>query len=327
MKLSVYLLFQIIDMRAVVITEYGPAERLELREVEKPRPNENQILIRVKGIGINPVDTKIRAGTSGMCKNISLPAVLGFDVSGVVEAVGSNVADFKIDDEVMGCIGFPGLGQTYAEYALADPQHLALKPSNISYEEAAAVPLAGLTAYQAIHDHLKVQAGERILIQAAAGGVGHLAVQFAKIVGAVVSGTASEKNLVFLDNLGVDQPIDYQKTEFEEVVAELDAAIDAMGGEILYKTILSVKKGGRVVCLPSSTKDDPTAVKLAKERGIELVWPLMYTDRKQINRIAELLQQDDLIVKVGKPFALDEVVEAHKQLESHHTQGKVVIRI
>lgn len=312
-------------MQAVVLPEYGPASKLNFRNIEKPVNNDDQVLIKVKAAGINPVDTKIRTGTSGVCKRITLPAIIGFDVSGTIEVVGSNVSDFKVGDEVMGCIGFPGLGKTYAEYAVAKPIDLAIKPTNVSFDEAAAVPLAGLTAYQAIHDHLKVQAGQHILIQAAAGGVGHLAVQFAKQTGAKVSGTASKGNLVFLEELGVDQPIDYKNTLFEDVVGELDAAVDAMGGEILYRTIRSVKNGGRVVCLPSSTKDDPTAIKLAKERDIELIWPIMYLDQQQMKHFAELLTQHQITVHIDKVFQLDKIIDAHKQIESHHTKGKIVV--
>lgn len=312
-------------MQAVVLSEYGPAAKLELKEIEKPFYDEDQVLVRMKAAGINPVDTKIRAGSSGMCKKISLPVILGFDLSGTIHAVGKNVEEFRVGDKVMGCVGFPGLGKTYANYVMAEPVHLTLIPENIGFEEAAAIPLAGLTAYQAIHDHLQVKSGQRILIQAAAGGVGHLAVQFAKLAGAVVSGTASEENLDFLKELGVDQPIDYKKTKFEDIVGELDAAVDAMGGEILYRTLGCVKKGGRVVCLPSSTKDDPVAIELAKEREIELTWPLMYTDEKQMQHIAALLGQELIKVKIDKVFPMEKVVEAHEQIESHHTTGKVVI--
>lgn len=312
-------------MQAVILSEYGPASKLELKEVEKPFYNDDQVLVKMRAAGINPVDTKIRAGSSGMCAKISLPVILGFDLSGTIEAVGKNVQEFKIGDRVMGCVGFPGLGKTYADYVMAEPVHLTLMPENIDFEEAAAVPLAGLTAYQAIHDHLQVKSGQRILIQAAAGGVGHLAVQFANLAGASVSGTASEENLDFLRELGVDQPIDYKKTKFEDAVDELDAAVDAMGGEILYRTLRSVKKGGRVVCLPSSTKDDPVAIELAKEREIELIWPLMYTDKKQMQHIASLLEQEKIKVRIDKVFPIEKVVEAHQQIESHHTTGKVVI--
>jgi NADPH:quinone reductase-like Zn-dependent oxidoreductase len=314
-------------MKAAIINEFGDAELLQITEVDKPEINDNEVLIKVKATGINPVDTKVRAGTSGVSKQIKLPAILGWDVSGVIENVGKNVSGFKSGDEVFGCIGFPGLGKTYAEYTVANPELLAKKPPNISFEEAAAVPLAGLTAYQAINEELKVSAGQKVLIQAAAGGVGHLAVQFAKINGAYVIGTASEKNEKFLKSIGLDQFIDYKKQKFEEIVHDVDAALDAMGGEILHRTISCVKQGGIVVCLPSSTKNDPKAIQLANERNIKLIWPMMRPDGEEMRIIARLLEEKKLKVYVDKIFTLDQIIWAHKAVETHNTKGKVVVKV
>lgn len=314
-------------MKAVILNEFGEAEKLEIVEVPKPVINDDEVLIKVASAGINPVDTKVRAGTSGMAKYLKLPVILGWDVSGVIAKAGAKVTGIKDGDAVFGCIGFPGLGSAYAEFTIADPKVLAKKPNNISFEEAAAVPLAGLTAYQAINDHLQVKPGQRVLIQAAAGGVGHLAVQFAKIDGAYVVGTASEKNKQFLKSLGVDLFIDYKNEKFEEIVHDADAAIDAMGGVILYRTIACVKPGGIIVCLPSSTKDDPKALVLSKERGVKLIWPMMHTDGKQMQIIAELLEQKKLKVFIDKIFTLDQIVWAHKAVETHSTKGKVVVKV
>jgi NADPH:quinone reductase-like Zn-dependent oxidoreductase len=314
-------------MKAAIIDEFGDADVLKITEINKPEINGDQVLIKVKSTGINPVDTKVRAGTSGISKKIKLPAILGWDVSGIIQIVGKNVQSFKSGDEVFGCIGFPGLGKTYAEFTVADPQLLAKKPYNISFEEAAAVPLAGLTAYQAINEELKVSSGQKVLIQAAAGGVGHLAVQFAKINGALVIGTASEKNEKFLKSIGVDQFIDYKKEKFEERIQDVDAALDAMGGEILYRTISCVKRGGIVVCLPSSTKNDPKAIELANERNIKLIWPMMRPDGEQMRLIASLLQDKKMKVSVDKIFTLDQITWAHKAVETHQTKGKVVVKV
>lgn len=314
-------------MKAVILNEFGKAEKLEIAEVPKPEINDDEVLIRVVAAGINPVDTKVRAGTSGMSKYLKLPVILGWDVSGVIAKAGAKVTGFKERDAVFGCVGFPGLGSAYAEFTKADPKDLAKKPNNISFEEAAAVPLAGLTAYQAINEHLQVKPGQRVLIQASAGGVGHLAVQFAKINGAYVFGTASEKNKQFLKSLGVDLFIDYKNEKFDEIVHDADAAIDAMGGDILYRTIMCVKPGGIVVCLPSSTRDDPKAIALAKERGVKLIWPMMHTDGTQMKIIAELLEQKKLKVFVDKIFTLDQIVWAHKAVETHSTKGKVVAKV
>lgn len=314
-------------MKAAIINEFGDAEVLQITDIEKPVPNDNEVLIQVVVAGINPVDTKVRAGASGLSKRIKLPAILGWDVSGIVVAKGKEVSSFQAGNAVFGCIGFPDLGKGYAEFTVADPGLLAAKPGNISFEEAAAVPLAGLTAYQAINEHLKVTAGQKILIQAAGGGVGHLAVQFAKLNGAWVSGTASGKNGKFLENLGVDRVINYQKEKFEEVVSHADGVLDAMGGEVLYRSIRCVKPGGTVVCLPSSTKDDPEAIKLAREFDVKLVWPMMHPDGVQIRIIAGLLEQKKLKVTIDKIFTLDQISWAHKAVETHNTRGKVVIRI
>jgi NADPH:quinone reductase-like Zn-dependent oxidoreductase len=314
-------------MRAAIINQFGNPDVFEMTEIEKPVPNDDQVLIKVMAAGINPVDTKVRAGTSGMSKKLQFPAILGWDVSGIIESAGKNVTDYQPGNAVFGCIGFPGLGKAYAEYTVADPALLARKPNNISFEEAAAVPIAALTAYQVINEHLQVTSGQKILIQAAAGGVGHLAVQFAKLNGAFVSGTASEKNEQFLNKIGVDQFIDYKKEKFEDHVNELDAVLDAMGGEVLYRSIRCVKRGGRAVCLPSSTKDDPKAIELAEQRDVKLIWPMMHTNGDEMRKIASLLQEKKLKIFVDKIFTLEQVSWAHKAVETHATKGKVVLRI
>lgn len=312
-------------MRAIVLNKFGSAKELQITNIDTPVPHDGQVLIKIVAAGINPVDTKVRAGTSGMSKRIQLPAILGWDISGIVEKAGKEITKFKPGDEVFGCIGFPGLGKAYAEFAVSSPDYLAPKPRNISFEEAAAVPIAGLTAYQAINEQLEVRSGQRILVQAAAGGVGHLAVQFAKLKGAYVSGTASAENATFLKSLGVDQVIDYKNEKFEEKTNDLDAALDAMGGEVLYRTIGCVQHGGRVVCLPSSTKDDPVAIARAEERGIQLMWPMMRPDGGQMQMIAGLLEQGKVKIYIDKVFPFSQIVQAHEAVESHHTKGKIVI--
>jgi NADPH:quinone reductase-like Zn-dependent oxidoreductase len=314
-------------MKAAIIKQFGPPEVLEIVTMEKPAPQDNEVLIKIKFAGINPVDTKVRAGNNARAKTLQLPAILGWDLSGIIESVGKNVAEFKNGDEVFGCIGFPGLGKTYAEFAIADPKLLAKKPSGVSFEEAAAVPLAGLTAFQAVNEHLQISRGQKLLIQAVAGGVGHLAVQFAKLNGAFVAGTASGKNEEFLKSIGVDQFIDYKKQKFEEVFKNGDAVLDAMGGDVLYRSFKCVKEDGKVVCLPSSTKNDPKAIELAGQKGIQLIWPMMHPDGDQMETIAGLLEQKKLIVKIDKIYSLDEIAEAHKAIESHGTDGKIIIKI
>lgn len=309
-------------MKAIIINEFGGVDKLQLAEVKRPDPTEDQILIKVIAAGLNPVDTKIRSGKHISSSSLQLPVILGKDMSGIIESVGKNVQEFKVGDAVFGCIN-----NTYAAYVVASPEFIVKKPENISFEVAAAVSLAGMTAYQAINDHLKVSSGQRVLIQSAAGGVGHLAVQFAKLKGSFVSGTASGRNIEFLKDLGVDQPINYKEQKFEEIATNIDAVMDTMGGEILYRSIALVKPGGKVVCLPSSTKDDPKAIALARERGVELIWFMMQPEKKVLQTISELLKDEKLKVEIQKVFPMREIAQAHELIESHGVRGKIVIRL
>lgn len=309
-------------MKAIIIKEFGGVDKLQLAEVKAPACTADEVLIKITASGVNPVDTKIRSGKHISCSSLQLPATLGKDMSGVVELVGENVKEFKVGDAVFGCIT-----NTYAAYVAASPKFMVKKPRNISFETAAAVSLAGLTAYQAINDHLNISSGQRILIQSAAGGVGHLAVQFAKLRGAFVSGTASGKNIEFLKDLGVDQPINYKTEKFEEIATNIDAVMDTMGGEILYRSIALVKPGGKVVCLPSSTKDDPKAIALAQERGVELIWFMMQPEKEALQEIADLLEGEKLRVEVQQVFPMEEMAKAHQLIESQGVRGKIVVRL
>lgn len=309
-------------MKAVLIQHFGEPETLQLTEIQKPIINDDQVLIKVICAAVNPVDTKIRAGVHISCKDLKLPAILGKDMSGMIEQVGKNVQNFKPGDTVFGCIS-----NTYAEYVAASPQLIVKKPDHVSFDEAAGVSLAGLTAYQAINEHLHVSKGQRILIQSAAGGVGHLAVQFAKLNGAYVYGTASGKNGTFLAELGVDHPINYKSEKFEEISTNVDAVMDTMGGEILYRSIACVKPGGKVICLPSSTKNDPKALELAREKNVELIWSMMQPDQKELQLFAALFEEGKLKVKVGQTFPLNEIIHAHQVMETHGVSGKIIIEV
>ena len=299
---------------------------MQLEEVPQPVPGRKEVLIRVKAIGINPVDAKVRAGTNRIAKNLALPAIIGWDVSGVVVACGSGVQKWKEGDAVFGCIGFPGAGGGYATHALAAEGSLVAKPGDLSFEAAAALPIAGLTAYQSIHQHLNVQPGQRVLIQAAAGGVGHLAVQFAKHKDAVVIATASAKNHAFLQSLGADELIDYHTTPFENA-APVDAVQDAMGGTVLHRSIACTRPGGAVVCLPSSTKDDPEALRLARERNVRLQWPMMVASAPQLELLADLARSGMLQVHIETVFPFGAIADAHRAIESGRTRGKLVVRL
>lgn len=309
-------------MKAAIIEQFGKADQLKVADRPLPVAGRGEVLIRVKAAGLNPVDTKIRAGTHISCKDLTLPAILGKEVSGIVVEAGEEAGGLLPGDEVFAFLPSNG---GFAQYVAAPSQWVIRKPANVSFETAAAASLAGLTAYQAIHAHLELGGKERVLIQAAAGGVGHLAVQFAKRTGAHVSGTASDRNHDFLVDLGVDQVINYKTERFEEKASGVDAVLDAMGGEVLYRSIACVKPGGRVVCLPSATRDDPRAVALANERNVQLIWPMMKPDRDQLQQLARLLEQNKLHVEVSRTFPLEEIVDAHRAVESHRTRGKLAL--
>lgn len=309
-------------MKAVVINEFGSPDTLTLVQTDRPLFSDDQVLIRVIAAGINPVDTKIRSGNHLSSKTLQLPAILGKDMSGIVEATGQNVTAFKPGDEVFGCIS-----NTYAEYAVCSPDLIVKKPANVSFEEAAGVSLAGLTAYQAIHDHLRLLSGQKVLIQSAAGGVGHLAVQFAKLTGAFVSGTASGKNIEFLRETGVDQPIDYRTEKFEDIVQDFDAVMETMGGEVLYRSISCVKPGGTIVCLPSSTMNDPKAIVLAAEQQVQLIWFMMQPKKQTLQLIADLMAEGKLKVSIGQVLPIEKIAQAHEAIAAHGVKGKIVVRL
>src|SRR5699024_5987054 len=262
-----------------------------------------------------------------IAKNMHMSAVIVWDVSGVITHCGEEVTAFAAGDEVFGCIGFPGAGGAYAEYAVADTKAITKKPASVSFEEAAALPIVGVTAYQAINEHLQVQKGQTVLIQAAAGGVGHLALQFAKLNGAYVYGTASERNRDFLTSLGIDKMINYHKEKFEDYVKDVDLVLDAMGGDVLYRSIKCTKPGGKVVCLPSSTKNDPKAIKLAKERNVNLEWIIMYVSSAHLQEMAVLISEGKLKINIDQIIPFTDMAKAHESIESQSTRRKIVVQL
>lgn len=314
-------------MKANILHEFGEPSQFKLEEIQKPTPKENQVLICVKAIGINPLDSKVRKGANRIAKNMTLPAIIGWDVSGVISACGKGVSQWQTGDEVFGCIGFPGPGGAYAEYVAVNADELVRKPKEVSFEEAAALPIIGLTAYQAIHEHLKIQSGQKVLIQAAAGGVGHLSVQLAKQAGAYVYATASKRNHAFLESLGANRAIDYKNEKFEEIAQELDAVQGAIGGDILYRSIGCTRKNGKVICLPSSTKNDPKAIEIAKEQNVNLQWPIMYINPEHLEILSSQMAAGKLKINIDQVFAFDKMAQAHEAVETQATRGKIVVSL
>jgi NADPH:quinone reductase-like Zn-dependent oxidoreductase len=311
---------EFMSMKAVRIHAFGGPEVLRYEDVPKPLLEPGTVLVEVHAVGINPVDWKCRTG--GMIIERPLPIILGWDISGAIEAVAPDVTKFKADDAVYGMVGFPDLGNAYAEYVVAKPEHLALKPANVSHIEAGSLPLVALTAWQAIFDHADIQAGQRVLIHAAAGGVGSIDVQLAKWKGAYVIGTASVKNADFVRSLGADEVIDYTKTRFEDVVGEVDLVLDNVGGETVERSMGVVKPGGKLVSIAG--RPDEAA---AKALGIEVFSFLVEPNASQLEQIAALVDAGTLKPVASTVFPLEQTRQAHELSETRHLQGKIVLQV
>jgi len=311
-------------MRAVVLHEFGGPEVLRVEEVPEPEPIPTEVQVRVQAAGINPVDFKTRQGR-GMAGVLGEPPLrIGWDVAGVVTAIGGGVTRFEVGDEVFGMPWFPRQASAYAEYVTAPSRHFAAIPHALSVIEAGALPLAGLTAWQIVVDTIRLQAGDDLLIHGAGGGVGHLAVQVAKARGATVIATARAEQAEWLSGLGADQVIDYREERFEDHVAELDAVIDFPGsyGE---RSLEVLRPGGTLVSVPSGSSAE--LVEMAKRRQQLATGFLVEPDPVGLEGLSELIESGRLQVRVDRVFDLSEAAEAHRQAEAGHAGGKLVLRV
>lgn len=309
-------------MKAVVIENYGSKDELKEMEVPNPVPTAHQVVVEVKATSINPIDWKLREGYLQQMMPWQFPIILGWDVAGVITEVGSEVTDWKVGDEVFARPDTTRFG-TYAEYTLVDDHLLARKPASISWEEAAAVPLAGLTAYQALFTHGNLKKGEKVLIHAGAGGVGIYAIQLAKQAGAYVITTASERNHELLTSLGADKVIDYRNTKFEDVLSDIDVVFDTMGGDVQRNSFKVIKKHtGRIISIVSNFDEE-----LVKEYDViaKNIW--LNPNGEQLQEMADMLDQKKIKSVVGAtfPFSQQGIYDAHALSESHHAVGKIVI--
>lgn len=311
-------------MRAVIIEEYGGKEKLKEAEVPMPQPKEHQVIVKERATSINPIDWKLREGYLQQKMPWEFPIILGWDVAGEIVEVGSEVTDWKIGDRVFARPDTTRFG-TYAEYTAVDDNLLAYIPENISYEEAAAAPLAGLTAWQALFDYGKLVEGEKVLIHAGSGGVGTYAIQLAKSKGAYVISTASEKNRDLLLSLGVDQFIDYKNEDFTELLSDVDVIFDTMGGEVLENSFKVIKPHtGRIVSIVGDADKE-----LIEKADITFnnIW--LEPDGKQLSQLAQLMEQGKVKSIIGATYPLTEkgVYDAHALSETHHAVGKIVIKV
>jgi NADPH:quinone reductase-like Zn-dependent oxidoreductase len=289
-------------MRAVTIHETGDPEVLRVEDVERPEPGDGEVLIRVRAASVNPVDWKIRRGFMPR----ELPTVLGNEVSGTVEASRAE--------------GFASGG--YAEFATSPAAVIAKKPAGVSHQQAAAIPVAGLTAWQALCDRAGLQRGQAALIAGAAGGVGHFAVQFAKRAGARVIGTGSSRNREFVLGLGADEYIDYTRQDVAEAVDAVDVAFDTVGGETTAALVSTVREGGVLVTIAG-----PPPEEAAAQRGVRAELLIMTPNSEQLSRIAELVAAGEVHVEIAQTFPLADVGTAHTLSESGHTRGKFILAL
>lgn len=308
-------------MKAIRIHEYGGPEVLELEEAPVPSPADDEVLVKVYATSVNPVDWKIREGARKDKFPTALPLTLGWDVSGVIEKAGGKVNQFRPGDEVYGRPD-PTKNGAYAEYIVVKANQLALKPKSIDHLNAAAVPLAGLTAWQGLFDHGHLQKGQKVLIHAASGGVGTFAVQFAKWKGAYVIGTASADNLAFIKQLGADEAIDYKHENFEEAVSDADLVFDTIGGETQKRSIQVLKNGGRLI-----TTLKPEFLNEAKEKHIYLEGYTAQSYPDELEQIAGLIDEGIVHPVVSMVFGLDEARKAQQISEEGHVRGKIVIKV
>lgn len=311
-------------MRAVVLHEFGGPEVLGVEEVTAPEPIPTEVQVRVHAAGINPVDLKTRGGKGVAGVLGEPPTALGWDVAGVVTKVGGGVTRFRVGDEVFGMPWFPREAGAYAEYVTAPSRHFEAKPHPLSFEEAAALPLAGLTAWQIVVDTIALEDGADLLIHGAAGGVGHLALQIAKARGANVIATARSEQHEWLRGLGADVTIDYREQRFEDLVGDLDAVIDFPGsyGE---RSLPTLRPGGILVSVPSGVPQE--VLDLAANGSRRATGFLVEPDPTGLAGLSHLIEDGRLQVKVDRVFDFDEAAEAHRQAEAHHGGGKLVLRL
>ncbi|MBS3904734.1 MAG: NADP-dependent oxidoreductase [Simkania sp.] len=308
-------------MKAVRFHVHGGPEVLRYEDVNTPTINADEVLIRVRSAGVSPFDAKVRRG---YYKDFygSLPHILGWDLSGDVVAIGLDISSVKKGDPVFGYIDAHRMGGAYAEYAILKKDEVSYKPLHVSYHEAAAVAMNGLTAWQALFDTAHLEKGQTVLIHAAAGGVGHLAVQFAKWKGAHVIGTASAKNREFVLSLGADECIDYTTTPFESAVKDIDLVLDTIGGDTLKKSFSAVTPTGAVV-----TITDFEGIKEAARYGVKGLTVFVKPNTKQLSEIGHLMEQGKLKVQIEKVFPLQEAEKAHILCETGHGKGKIILMV
>lgn len=317
-------------MKAITLANNGGTENLIINNIPTPSIKENEVLVRVKAIGINPVDAFVRTHAFALDMFVQPqpgePVIIGWDISGVVEAVGREVSQWKAGDEVFGMVNFRGHGKAYAEYVAAPADQLALKPDNISHEEAAAASLAALTAWQSLVTYGKVKPGEKVLIHGAGGGVGHYAVQIAKHFGAYVIGTGSGAKKDFILGLGADEFIDHTAARFEDLVHDADIVIDSLFGDHIFRSLEAVKEGGRLIALLVPFTDEKLIQKV-QEKNIYAHTLNVTSNGEDMRQLAALLKSREIRSHVSITYPFEDIAKAHDEIETGKSLGKIVLTL
>lgn len=311
-------------MKAAQINNYGGSEVVKINDnAPKPTVSQGQLLVEVYAAGVNPVDWKIREGYMRQMAPLKFPATLGGDFSGVVAEVGEGVSSFKKGDEVYGQASITRGGSgSFAEFASADVNTTAPKPKNTSHVEAAALPLTGVSAWQALVDHIGLSRGEKILIHGGAGGIGSIAIQLAKYLGAYVATTVSAKDIPYVKELGADEAIDYKNQSFEELVHDYDAVYDTVGGETYARSFKVLKKGGIIVSMLEQPRSD-----LMEQYRVNAIGQFTQVNSERLSKLAEFVEKRAIKAHVEKTFLLEQAGEALAYLQNGHPRGKVVLKI
>jgi alcohol dehydrogenase len=313
-------------MRSAQIKKYGSSEVIEINQsTSEPTVSSGKVLVIIKAAGVNPVDWKISEGGMQQMITLQFPSTLGLDFSGIIKQVGEGVSpsDFKQGDEVYGQAGvISGGSGAFAEMALANTESIANKPKRLSHVEAAALPLVGVSAWKALMENIELSKDQKILIHGGAGGIGSIAIQLAKYLGATVATTISTNDKQFVQELGADQVVDYKTQNFEDILHDYDAVFDTVGGETYRRSFKVLKKGGVIV----SMLEQPNS-ELMNQYGIKAIFQFTQADRERLTKLAQWVDQNNIRVNVEKTFSLDEAGKALDYQKDVHPRGKVVLAI
>lgn len=311
-------------MKALTIDAFGGIDRLKLRDVAMPVVSRGEVLVKVAATALNPIDIKTRQGRGAANHaHVTLPMILGWDVSGTVIRCAPDVTEFQPGDQVFGSVGFPGLGQTHAEYAAIAACHLTHKPATVSHQQCAAVSMVGLTAWQALRPDEWLKTGDKILIWGASGGVGHIAVQIAAALNTDIYGTASAHKCDWIRTLGVDHVMDYHRTTWKQYPSDFDYILDTVGGTQTQKLLGLLKVGGTLVTLLPQRFD--ALVQRAQAQGKHARFVLMQSNHADMAQVAGLLQRGMIAAQIADVLALADAARGHVMLETHQAFGKIVL--